>query len=72
MLHTQVTRDQFEVTSNEVKHKPTYASFISYLGLSKVIGAAVGYNFRRLIRWLTPLFFLVLLATTPPPKSAAT
>jgi hypothetical protein len=39
MLHTQVTRDQFEVTSNEVKHKPTNAPFISYPGLSKVIGS---------------------------------
>ena len=31
--------------------------------------AAVGYNFRRLIRWLTLLFALVLLAISPPPKS---
>jgi transposase, IS5 family len=38
---------------------------------SNAILAAVGYNFRRLIRWLTLLFFLVLVATMPPPKSAA-
>jgi transposase, IS5 family len=38
---------------------------------NNAILAAVGYNFRRLIRWLTPLFFLVLVARRPPPKSAA-
>jgi transposase, IS5 family len=38
---------------------------------TNAILAAVGYNFRRLIRWLTLLCFLVLLATSPPPKSAA-
>jgi transposase, IS5 family len=37
---------------------------------NNAILAAVGYNFRRLIRWLTLLFFLVLLAISPPPKSA--
>ena len=38
---------------------------------NNAILAAVGYNFRRLIRWLTFLFFLVMVATIPPPKSAA-
>jgi IS5 family transposase len=38
---------------------------------NNAILAAVGYNFRRLIRWLTFLCFLVLVATIPPPKSAA-
>ena len=38
---------------------------------NNAILAAVGYNFRRLIRWLRLLFFLVLVATIPPPKSAA-
>jgi transposase, IS5 family len=38
---------------------------------NNAILAAVGYNFRRLIRWLRFLFFLVLVATRPPPKSAA-
>jgi IS5 family transposase len=38
---------------------------------NNAILAAVGYNFRRLIRWLTLLFFIVLVATRPPPKSAA-
>ncbi len=38
---------------------------------NNAILAAVGYNFRRLIRWLTLLFFLVMVATIPPPKSAA-
>jgi transposase, IS5 family len=37
---------------------------------SNAILAAVGYNFRRLIRWLTLLIALVLLAISPPPKSA--
>ena len=37
---------------------------------SNAILAAVGYNFRRLIRWLTLLLALVLLAISPPPKSA--
>jgi transposase, IS5 family len=32
--------------------------------------AAVGYNFRRLIRWLMLLLAIVLLAISPPPKSA--
>jgi transposase, IS5 family len=38
---------------------------------NNAILAAVGCNFRRLIRWLTLLFFIVLVATRPPPKSAA-
>ncbi len=38
---------------------------------NNAILAAVGYNFRRLIRWLTFLFFLVMVATIPPSKSAA-
>ena len=37
---------------------------------NNAILAAVGYNFRRLIRWLTLLFALVLLAISTPPKSA--
>ncbi len=38
---------------------------------NNAILAAVGYNFRRLIRWLRLLFFLVLVAILPPPKSVA-
>ena len=38
---------------------------------NNAILAAVGYNFRRLIRWLRLLFFLLMVATIPPPKSAA-
>ena len=37
---------------------------------SNAILAAVGYNFRRLIRWLTLLLALILIASSPPPKSA--
>jgi hypothetical protein len=37
MLYTAVAADQFEVTRNEVRHKPTGASFTSYPGLDKVI-----------------------------------
>jgi hypothetical protein len=37
MSYTTVTRGQFEVTRNEVKHKPTGATFTSYPGLDKVI-----------------------------------
>jgi transposase, IS5 family len=37
---------------------------------ANAILAAVGYNFRRLIRWLTLLLALVLFAISPPPKSA--
>ena len=37
---------------------------------NNAILAAVGYNFRRLIRWLTLVFALVLLAISTPPKSA--
>jgi transposase, IS5 family len=37
---------------------------------TNAILAAVGYNFRRLIRWLTLLLALALLAFSPPPKSA--
>ena len=37
---------------------------------SNAILAAVGYNFRRLIRWLTLLIALVLFAISTPPKSA--
>jgi hypothetical protein len=39
MTYTVVTRDQFEVTRNEVRHKPTGASFTSYPGLDKVIAS---------------------------------
>jgi transposase, IS5 family len=35
---------------------------------SNAIPAAVGYNFRRLIRWLRLLFFLVSVAIAPPTK----
>jgi transposase, IS5 family len=37
---------------------------------NNAILAAVGYNFRRLIRWLTFLLAIVLLAILTPPKSA--
>jgi hypothetical protein len=37
MSYTAVTADQFEVTRNEVRHKPTGALFTSYPGLDKVI-----------------------------------
>jgi transposase, IS5 family len=37
---------------------------------NNAILAAVGYNFRRLIRWLTLVFAFVLLAISKPPKSA--
>ena len=37
---------------------------------NNAILAAVGYNFRRLIRWLTLLLALVLIAISLPPKSA--
>jgi hypothetical protein len=37
MSYNAVTRDQFEVTRNEVRHKPTGASFTSYPGLDRVI-----------------------------------
>ncbi len=37
MSYTKVTRDQFEFARNEVKHKPTNASFFSYPGLNKVV-----------------------------------
>ena len=36
---------------------------------NNAILAAVGYNFRRLIRWITLVFALVLLAISTPPKS---
>jgi hypothetical protein len=39
MSYTAVTRDQFEVSRNEVRHKPTGASFTSYPGLDKVIAS---------------------------------
>jgi hypothetical protein len=39
MSYTAVTRDQFEVTRNEVRHKPTGATFTSYPGLEKVISS---------------------------------
>jgi hypothetical protein len=37
MSYTAATRDQFKVTRNEVRHKPTGATFTSYPGLDKVI-----------------------------------
>ena len=37
---------------------------------NNAILAAVGYNFRRLIRWITLVFALVLLAISTPLKSA--
>jgi hypothetical protein len=39
MSYTAVTRDQFEVTRNEVRHRPTGALFTSYPGLDKVIAS---------------------------------
>jgi IS5 family transposase len=36
---------------------------------NNAILAAVGYNFRRLIRWLTLLLAIALLVISPPPKS---
>ena len=35
--YTKVTRDQFEVLHNEIRHKPTGASFTSYPGRDKDI-----------------------------------
>jgi hypothetical protein len=37
MPYTRVTRDQFEVSRNEVLHKPTGALFTSYPGRDKEI-----------------------------------
>jgi IS5 family transposase len=37
---------------------------------SNAILAAVGYNFRRLIRWLTLLLAILMVAISQPPKSA--
>jgi hypothetical protein len=37
MSYAKITRDQFELARNEVKHKPTNASFVSYPGLNKVV-----------------------------------
>jgi hypothetical protein len=39
MSYTAITRDQYEVTRNEVIHKPTGATFTSYPGLDKVIAS---------------------------------
>jgi hypothetical protein len=39
MAYTAITPDQFEVTRNEVRHKPTGAAFRSYPGLDKVIAS---------------------------------
>jgi IS5 family transposase len=39
---------------------------------SNAILAAVGYNFRRLIRWLTLLLAILMVAISPPTKSVAT
>lgn len=39
MSYTAVTADQFEVTRNEVRHKPTGAAFTSYPGFDKVIAS---------------------------------
>ena len=38
--------------------------------LNNAILAAVGYNFRRLIKWLRTLLCLILMAIFPKPKSA--
>jgi hypothetical protein len=35
--YTKVTRDQFEVSRNEIRHKPTGAAFTSYPGRDKEI-----------------------------------
>ena len=37
MPYTKVTRDQFEVSPNKVRHKPTGALFTSYPGRDKEI-----------------------------------
>ncbi len=37
MPYTVVTRDQFEVERNEVRHTPSGASFTSYPGMGKVV-----------------------------------
>jgi hypothetical protein len=47
-----------------------WTATISPADANNAILATVGYNFRRLIRWLTLLLALVLLAISPPPKSA--
>jgi transposase, IS5 family len=39
---------------------------------NNAILAAVGYNFRRLIRWLTLLLAILMAAISPPTKSVAT
>jgi IS5 family transposase len=39
---------------------------------NNAILAAVGYNFRRLIRWLTLLLAILMVAISPPTKSVAT
>jgi hypothetical protein len=44
MPYTNVTGDQFEVRPNEVRHRPTGASFTSYPGLRKIIS---GVNWGR-------------------------
>jgi len=37
MSYTKVTRDQFEISSNKILHKPTGAVFTSYPGRDKEI-----------------------------------
>jgi hypothetical protein len=39
MSYSEIIRDQFQVTRNEVRHTPTGASFRSYPGLDKVIAS---------------------------------
>jgi hypothetical protein len=39
MSYTAVMGDQFEVARNEVKHRPTGATFSSYPGLDRVIAS---------------------------------
>jgi len=41
MPYTSVTRDQFEVSRNEIRHKPTGAFFISDPGFDKEISKTI-------------------------------
>ena len=41
MLYTRVTRDQFEVSRNEIRHKPTGAFFISDPGFDREISKTI-------------------------------
>jgi hypothetical protein len=39
MAYTAIVRGQFDVMPNEIRHRPTGASFRSYPGLDKVIAS---------------------------------